>query len=159
RFDPELESNLWQTRLHPVSMRVAAGREPRRPGRSAGDDQPQPTGIVSRRTQEVRRTGRPAFLPDARLYARTRLPGDGRAAGISRLARRDGAEARRPRVPGQGCAAAPRDVSRDVSESRQVAGGEGRRRSRQPLLVEPVAQAWDVSRLKDGASALARCQK
>src|ERR1700722_4844467 len=124
-------------------MRVAARGEPRGAGRSARGDHAQPPRFVSRRAQEVRRAGRAALFPDAGLHARDRLPRDRRTARISRHARRDGAEARRARVPGQGRAHVARDVSRDVSESPQVADGQGRRRSRQPVLVEPVAQAWD----------------
>ena len=47
-----------------------------------------------------------------------RLPGDRRPARISRLARRDGPQARRSRVPGQGRAHVARDLPRDVSEFR-----------------------------------------
>ena len=72
-----------------------------------------------------------------------RLPGHRWHARISRHTRRDGVEARRSRVPGQGRAHVAGDVSRDVSESLEVAGGEGASRSGESIFVKPVATAAD----------------
>ncbi len=114
----------------------------REQGRSDGvarSHQPERPRVVSGGAQEVRRAGRNDVVPDAGLYACARLSGDGGTARIPRSARRDGAQARRAGLPGQGCADEAGDFPRDVSAIRAMAGGQGDSRPQRSFFLHPVA--------------------
>ena len=144
RFDPQLASNLWQARLRAVSMRVAARGEPRGTDRSARADQ--------------RAAGRASFLAVLKKFGAQdgmlSFPMPGYTLAIDfpvtdgLLEFLDTLDAMVLKRGGRVYLAKDARMSPETFRAMypnllQVAGGESRCRSRQPLLVEPVAQAAD----------------
>ena len=81
-----MESPLWAARIGAMAVRDSLGRFSRGDQRASYGDPGGKAGFLSWGPQTLRQAGEPVFVPYGGVYARVRLPGHTKGAGVPKQA-------------------------------------------------------------------------